>query len=137
MKQDFTSINVIMDASGSMSHLTNDTIGSFNTFLAEQKVVPGEAVITLCRFNTESTLLHDFVKLASVPDLTERAYAPSGGTALLDAMGTTINSVGAKLAALPEDQRPSKVLFLVITDGHENSSYFFSAAQIKQMVTHQ
>jgi len=136
-KENFTSINVIIDKSGSMGHLTEDTIGSFNTFLTDQKTVPGEAVFTLCTFNTDYSLIHDFVKLASVPDLDSKIYKPNGGTALLDAMGTTINTVGAKLAAMPEDERPSKVIFLIITDGQENSSHHFSAAQIKSMVEHQ
>lgn len=136
-KENFTSINVIIDRSGSMSHLASDTIGSFNTFLADQKIVPGEAAFTLCTFNTDYSLVHDFIKLATVPDLNEVTYRPSGGTSLLDALGTTINSVGQKLAAMAEDDRPSKVIFLVITDGQENSSRLFDRAQIRSMVEHQ
>lgn len=136
-KENFTSINVIIDQSGSMGHLQADTIGSFNTFVKEQKAEPGEVAFTLCTFNTDYRLVHDFVKLGSVPDLDEKTYRPNGGTALLDAMGTTINSVGARLAAMPEDERPSKVIFLVITDGQENSSHSFTKAQIKSMVEHQ
>lgn len=136
-KENFTSINVIIDASGSMSHLSHDTIGNFNTFLQEQKAFPGEAVFTLCTFNTDYRLPHDFVKIASVPSLDAKTYVPQGGTALLDAMGTTIDSVGRKLAKLSEDERPSKVIFLIITDGHENSSKRFDAGQIKSMVEHQ
>lgn len=136
-KENFTSINVIIDKSGSMQHLTHDTIGSFNSFLKDQKAVPGEAAFTLCTFNEDYRLVHDFVKLVGVPDLDATTYAPEGGTALLDAMGTTIDSVGRKLAAMPEEERPSKVIFLVITDGHENSSHRYSAEQIKSMVEHQ
>jgi len=136
-KENFTSINVIIDASGSMSHLSHDTIGNFNTFLQEQKAYPGEAVFTLCTFNTDYHLVHDFVKIAGVPSLDSKTYTPQGGTALLDAMGSTIDSVGKKLAALPESERPSKVIFLIITDGHENSSKRFDPAQIKAMVEHQ
>ena len=136
-KENFTSINVIVDASGSMAGLTHDTIGNFNTFLKEQKEFPGEAVFTLCTFNTDYRLPHDFVKIASVPDLSSKTYVPQGGTALLDAMGTTIESVGRKLAGMPEDERPSKVIFLIITDGHENSSRRFTAEQVKAMVEHQ
>lgn len=136
-KENFTSINVIVDASGSMAGLATDTIGNFNTFLKEQKEFPGEAVFTLCTFNTDYRLPHDFVKIASVPDLSSKSYVPQGGTALLDAMGTTIESVGRKLAALPENERPSKVIFLIITDGHENSSKRFTAEQVKAMVKHQ
>lgn len=136
-KENFTSINVVIDKSGSMSHLATDTIGSFNTFLAEQKVVPGEAAFTLCTFNDDYSLVHDFVKLGTVPDLNAKSYRPSGSTALLDALGTTINSVGAKLAAMPEDERPSKVIFLIITDGQENASHNFKKEQIKAMIEHQ
>lgn len=136
-KENFTSINVIIDASGSMSHLAHDTVGNFNTFLKEQKAFPGEAVFTLCTFNTSHNLVHDFVKITDVPDLNVKAYTPMGGTALLDAMGTTIESVGRRLAAMPEEERPSKVIFLVITDGHENSSHKYDSTQIKSMVEHQ
>lgn len=136
-KENFTSINVIIDASGSMSHLAHDTIGNFNTFLKEQQEYPGEAAFTLCTFNTDYRLVHDFVKVAGVPNLDGKSYRAEGGTALLDAMGTTIDSVGRKLAALPEEERPSKVIFLIITDGHENSSRRFTPAQVKSMVEHQ
>lgn len=136
-KENFTSINVIIDASGSMEGLTADTIGSFNTFLTEQKLVPGEAAFTLCTFNTSHRLVHDFVKLGTVPNLDAKVYRPSGGTALLDALGDTINNICAKLAAMPEDERPSKVIFLVVTDGQENSSRTFTKEQIRSMIEHQ
>lgn len=136
-KENFTSINVIIDASGSMNHLIHDTIGSFNTFLTEQQAFPGEAAFTLCTFNTDYRLVHDFTPITSVPALDAATYRAEGGTALLDAMGTTMDSVGTKLAGMPEDQRPSKVIFLIITDGHENSSHRYKPAQIKSMVEHQ
>lgn len=136
-KENFTSINVIIDRSGSMAGLATDTIGGFNTFLAEQKAQPGEAMFTLCTFNTDYHLVHDCVSLAAVPDLDKTTYSPSGGTALLDAMGTTIDTVGKKLASMPEKDRPSKIIFLIMTDGQENSSKRFTPAQIKEMVQHQ
>lgn len=136
-KENLTSINVIVDGSGSMAGLTTDTIGSFNQFLTEQKLVPGEAIFTLCIFNTHYNLVHDFVTLASVPDLDVHTYRPYGGTALLDAMGTTMDSVGQKLAAMQEEDRPSKVIVLIITDGQENSSRNFTKEQIKSMVERQ
>jgi hypothetical protein len=136
-RENFTSINVIIDASGSMRDLTTDTIGGFNGFLADQKNVPGDVVFTLCTFNTQYHLVHDFIKLSDVPNLSALTYSPSGGTALLDAMGTTMNSVGFKLAAMKEEDRPSKVIFLIVTDGFENSSHRFSKAAIRDMVSHQ
>jgi uncharacterized protein YegL len=136
-KENFVSINVIIDRSGSMAGLAADTIGSFNSFLSDQKSVPGEAAFTLCTFSNDYTLVHDFVTLASVPDLNPKSYRASGGTALLDAVGNTINSVGQKLAAMPEDERPSKVIFLIITDGEENSSRTFTKAQVKSLIEQQ
>lgn len=137
MKENFTSVNVIIDKSGSMAGLTNDTIGGFNTFVADQKNVPGDVAFTLCLFSTSYQLVHDAVELASVPDLNNKIYRPSGSTALLDALGTTIDNVGSKLAAMPEEDRPSKVIFLIITDGEENSSRKYNLDQIRSMVTHQ
>lgn len=136
-KENLTSINVIIDRSGSMGGLATDTIGGFNTFIAEQKLIPGEVLFTLCTFSYSNSIVHDAVPLTEVPDLDAKTYAPSGGTALLDAMGETMDRVGAKLAAMPEEERPSKVLFLIITDGQENSSVKYSAEQIKGMVEHQ
>lgn len=137
MKENFTAIAVVLDASGSMSGLTQDTIGSVNSFVAEQKLVPGEAAFSLCTFNTSYHPVHDFISLSSVPELTNKVYRATGGTALLDAMGTTIDNLGTKLAAMPEEDRPSKVIVLVITDGEENSSHTFTLEAIKEKVTHQ
>jgi predicted GIY-YIG superfamily endonuclease/uncharacterized protein YegL len=137
MKDNFVAIAAILDASGSMHGLTCDTIGSFNQFLQEQKAVPGEVAFTLCTFNTDYRLVHDFQPLANVSELTLETYRAEGGTALLDAMGTTIDALGVRLAALPEHERPSKVIVLVITDGEENSSHRYTREQIQAKVQHQ
>lgn len=136
-RENFTSVNVIVDKSGSMANLTTDTIGGFNTFVADQKNVPGDVAFTLCLFSTSYRLVHDAVKLASVPALNGKTYRCGGCTALLDALGTTIDNVGSKLAAMPEEERPSKVIFLIITDGEENSSREYKLDQIKSMITRQ
>lgn len=136
-KQNFVSINAVIDRSGSMAGLVTDTIGGYNTFLKDQKEVEGEAQLTLCLFNNECTLIHDCMPLNVVPNLSSLTYSPNGGTALLDALGTTIDTVGAKLAAMPEEERPSKVIVLVITDGQENSSKKFTKDQIKAKIEHQ
>jgi uncharacterized protein YegL len=137
MKDNFTAVAVIMDASGSMSLLSDDTIGSFNTFLTEQKTNPAETVFSLCTFNTAYHLVHDFVPLHTVAELTRDTYRASGGTALLDAMGHTIDSLGNRLSAMPEHERPSKVIVMVITDGEENSSHRYTLDQIRAKVEHQ
>ncbi len=137
MKNNFCSINVILDSSGSMGNLSSKTIESFNSFLNEQKLIPGEAVFTLCTFNDEIELVHNFANLQEVKDLTTDSYLCRGTTALLDAIGITMQSTGTKLASLTEEERPDKVLFLIITDGHENSSNEFNAVKIKEMIKHQ
>ena len=136
-KPNFTSINVIMDASGSMSHLRAETLAGFNKFLAEQKAVPGEATLTLCTFNTSCEFVYDCVPLQEISELSENSYNTVGGTALLDAVGQTTNKVGAKLASMNEEDRPSKVIVLIITDGFENCSREFSKSAIKEMISHQ
>lgn len=136
-RDNFTSIGVIIDKSGSMSHLTRDTIGGYNTFLREQKAVPGDAVLTLALFSDRYELVHDSLPLQEVPELTETTYRAGGSTALLDAIGRTVDAMGRKLASMKEEERPSKVVILVMTDGEENASTDFKHAKIKEMVSHQ
>ena len=122
MKDNFTAIVAILDASSSMSGLTHETIQGFNTFLADQQALPGEAVLTLAVFSSAGNyrLVHNAAPIQSVKPLTTADYYPSGWTALHDAIARTIDEVGAALAAMPEEERPSKVLFLITTDGEEN-----------------
>jgi hypothetical protein len=132
-----TSINIVLDRSGSMGNLVTDTIGGVNHFIEEQQKLPGEAYLSLALFNTDYTLLHDAVPLKAVPRLTDVTYRPAGGTALFDAVGHTINATGAKLAAMPEGERPERVIFVIMTDGEENSSREFTGEQVKAMIAHQ
>lgn len=136
-KENFTAIAVIADASSSMYPLAKETITNFNNFLNEQKENPAEAVFSLCVFSSKHNLVHDFVPLHSVEELTDQTYSCGGWTALLDAMGTTIDTLGTKLASMSEEERPSKVIVLVITDGEENASRRFTLDEIKAKVTHQ
>lgn len=136
-KSNFTSISVVLDRSGSMAPLVPDTIGGFNTFLAEQQKAPGNAVLTLATFASDYTLVHDCVPIKEVPRLTVSSYQTGGYTALLDAIARTINATGAKLAAMPESERPSQVLLVVITDGEENASKEFAHAKVFEMIKHQ
>lgn len=137
MKQGYTHIAVVLDRSGSMEAVRTDTIGGFNAFLAEQQKAPSEADLTLTQFDTAYDVVHSAKKLTDVPPLTTETYVPRGGTALLDAIGRTINEVGARLAAMPEDQRPAKVIFVIITDGEENSSKEFTKPKVLEMIQRQ
>jgi Mg-chelatase subunit ChlD len=127
----------VVDRSGSMGPLRDDAIGGFNTFLADQQKQPGQANLTLVLFNELYDVVHDGKSIQDVQPLTAETYVPQGMTALLDAMGKAINQTGARLAALEEQDRPGKVIVVVLTDGQENSSCEFSKAKISEMVKHQ
>ncbi len=133
-----TEIVAIIDRSGSMMRLTKDTIGGFNSFLAEQKKNSGKAKLTLVQFDDKYQIDYDGADIGSVNDLNEDTYKPRGNTALLDAVGKTIITVGERLSKTKEEERPGQVIFLIITDGEENASREFTvAAKIAEMVKHQ
>lgn len=131
--RDATDIVVLLDRSGSMSTIRTDMIGGFDAYIAELLKQPGECAVTLHQFDTAFDTVYENRALAQVPSL---VLEPRGGTALLDAMDRAIDLTGARLAALPEDKRPKRVLFVVITDGGENSSHRVKrealAAKVKQ-----
>lgn len=137
MKAGLTELVFLLDKSGSMSRLADDTIGGFNTMINKQKEEEGEAYVTTVLFNRNYQTLHDHLFLPDVPLLTEEEYLPMGGTALLDAVGDTINSIGARLNSTPEEERPEKVIFIITTDGYENSSREFTKEKVKEMIEHQ
>jgi hypothetical protein len=132
-----TEIVAILDRSGSMHSLKSDTIGGFNNFIAEQKKTAGKAILTRVQFDNQYQVDFEGKDINEVEDLNDKTYVPRGSTALLDAVGRTINVVGARLSSLPEEKRPGQVIFLIITDGHENASREFSASKVKEMVKHQ
>ena len=136
MKQGYTHISVILDRSGSMEAIRDDTIGGFNAFLARQKAEPGTATLTLVQFDSQDPYeaIHRFQPIREVPLLTPDTYVPRGGTPLLDAFGRGINDIEKSIADLKEEDRPEKVLFAVVTDGHENASCEFRKDQIEKMV---
>ena len=135
MNENLTEIVAILDRSGSMEHLTNDTIGGFNSFLKQQKEIPGEAVLTTVLFNDSYMLLHDRLNIKDVKPVTNKDYVAQGSTALLDAMGKTINDIGLKLHNTAEEQRPCNVVFFIITDGEENASVEYTKEKVREMVT--
>ncbi len=137
MRKDYTDITFILDASGSMGNLVSDTLGGFNNFIREQRKTEGACTVNLYQFNTQLRPIFEATTLANVPELTTRNYRPSGGTALLDALGTVIDNTGNRYAAMPEHERPENVIFVIITDGLENSSREFTRAQIKERIEHQ
>jgi uncharacterized protein YegL len=137
MRPDLTEIAFVLDRSGSMNAIAGDAIGGFNTFLSQQQALPGAAHLTLVLFDHEYLVVHDNVKIADVAPLNERTYVPRGMTALLDAVGRTVDAIGVRLAATPEDQRPAKVIVAILTDGLENASRDYTAARVSEMIRHQ
>ena len=137
MKKNLTLIAVILDESGSMSSCKSDTIGGFNEFVTSQQKIKGEANVTFVKFSDYYKIINDATPINHVSHLNESNYTPSNSTALLDAVGKTINSIGKRLANTPENERPEKVIMAIITDGYENDSKEFSRKQIFDMVTHQ
>jgi uncharacterized protein YegL len=128
-------IACVIDRSGSMSAIRNDAIGGFNTFLAEQKAVPGEAKLTLVLFDHEYFVLHDAVDIQNVPALKTEDFVPRGTTALFDAVGRTIDSIGARLDKAAT--KPDKVIVVILTDGVENASHDYERSRIAEMIKHQ
>lgn len=136
MKQGFTDITVVLDRSGSMSAIKKDVIGGYNSFLKAQKDVEGEAIITLITFDTASPqeVVQNRVAIKDAAMLGDENFMPRGGTPLYDAIGMAITNTGVKLAAMEEKDRPEKVVFVIITDGEENSSREFDKQAVKAMI---
>ena len=137
MKKGLTELVFIIDRSGSMSGLEEDTIGGFNAMLQEQQDVEGDAVVTTVLFDNQYELLHDRINIQTVAPLTRKDYTVGGSTALLDAIGRTIHKIRKAQRATREDFRAEKVLFIIITDGQENASRHYTADMIRERIEHQ
>jgi uncharacterized protein YegL len=137
MKTNLTELVFILDRSGSMGGLESDTIGGFNSMLAKQQAEPGECRITTVLFDNEYEILHDRIDINAVSPITGREYFVRGSTALLDAIGKTVNKIGGAQKNTAEDFRAAKVMFVITTDGMENASREFSYDKIKSMIEHQ
>jgi len=122
-------INILLDRSGSMSHLVGDVIGQFNGYIKEQKALPGKASVSLVLFDDRYEEVYLGRDIQEVPELTKEVYYTRGSTAYLDALGRLVKSVDAI------KNKPAKVVFVVNTDGYENASREFTAAQIKEIIT--
>jgi len=126
MKEGLTEIVLVIDKSGSMSTIKSDTIGGINEFLRSQKQIEGEANITLVLFDTTYNVMYQSINIQSAAELTEKTYVPNGSTALYDSMGISLKMTKKRIESLPEEERPEKVIFAVLTDGEENSSHLLN-----------
>ena len=120
-----------------MGGLEKDTIGGYNSMIAKQKTEEGEAVISTILFDNETEVLHDRVPLTKIGPITEKEYYVRGSTALLDAVGGAIHHIGNVHKYAREEDVPEKTLFIITTDGMENSSREYSYDKVKKMVERQ
>ncbi len=131
---DYVHAALLIDRSGSMSSIREDAQGGINSFIEEQKQVPGKMTLSVYQFDTEYEKVYGPVLIA---DAAGYALYPRGMTALNDALGRSITETGEWLASLPEDQRPGKVIFTIVTDGQENASREWTLAKCKELITQQ
>lgn len=129
-----TEIVFVIDESGSMHGLEDDTIGGINALLERNREVGGRAYFSTVLFNTQTRVLHDRVDIAEVPPLRERDYRPNGCTALLDAVGGAIGHIDRVQRYMPAGHKADHVLFAIATDGLENASHKYSYRQVKQLI---
>jgi uncharacterized protein YegL len=137
MKTNKTELVFILDRSGSMSGLEKDTIGGYNSLLSKQRSEEGTATVTTVLFDDKFELLHDHLDIHGISDITDKDYFVRGSTALLDAIGKTINKIGNVQKHTKPEMRADKVLVIITTDGMENSSVEYSYDQIKMMIERQ
>lgn len=143
MKSGLTYIIFVIDRSGSMESIRNDMIGGFNSFIETQRKVPGTCKVFAYKFDTTYEPMFEDVDVQNVVALDRDNYVPRGGTALYDSLGKTIVDIGARLAALPESERPEKVLVVTITDGEDNDHLRnegvtrYDSSKVAEMVKHQ
>lgn len=124
-----TEIVMVLDRSGSMQSCREATVAGFNEFIRDQKALPGEANVTLAQFDDEYEVIHDAIALREFPELNSDSFVPRGTTALLDAIGKTINTTSARC-------RHDKVVFVIITDGGENASKEYKRQNVMEMIQH-
>lgn len=136
MSKEYTHISVILDRSGSMDAIRDDTIGGCNHLLRQQQAEKGRATLTLVQFDSQDPyeVIHHFKPIADIPKLTKKTFVPRAQTPLLDALGRGINDLEKCLSDLDNKDRPSKVVMVIVTDGEENASQEFTKRQVEKMI---
>ena len=137
MRKGLTEVVFILDRSGSMSGLEADTIGGFNSMIEKQQKEEGEALISTVLFDDEAEVLYDRVPIGKVEPMNDKQYFVRGCTALLDAIGGAIHHIGNVHKYARDEDRPEKTLFIITTDGMENSSVNYDYKKIKKMIERQ
>lgn len=133
-RNDLCELVFILDESGSMSGLEDDTVGGYNAVLREHRELPGDATVSTVLFDNRARVLHDRIPIADVRDMKRKDYRPGGCTALLDAVGGAISYHKAIQRALPDGYRAGHVIFVIVTDGYENASRRYSYPEVKRLI---
>ena len=137
MNNEYVHLCIVLDASGSMSVIEDDIKGSFKTFMAEQKREEGKTVFDVFQFADRTRRIVKHADMAEYKEELMDSYRCIGSTALYDAICTAIDTLGKEFAAMPEEERPAKVIFTIVTDGHENASCEFSLEDVKKRIDRQ
>lgn len=132
--KNLTEVIFLLDRSGSMHSLTEDTIGGFNSFIEQQKKLEGEMVINTILFDDHYEVLHDCKNIKDINPITDRNYYTRGMTALNDAIGKSISEVGERINNMSEEYKPENVIVIITTDGEENSSREYELDTIKSLI---
>lgn len=136
-RPNYTDITILLDRSGSMVSIAPETIAGVNQFLDDQRQLTGDVTFSLIQFDHEYLRICEAVPLREFPGLDAGSFRPRGNTGLLDALGRGVFETGRRLDAMPEQERPSLVLFATFTDGCENASCTFDRPVVRNMVLHQ
>lgn len=137
LNRHLTELVFILDRSGSMRGLEQDTIGGFNAMLDRQREAEGQALVSTVLFDSGTEVIHDRVDVRKVEPMTEKQYAVRGCTALLDAVGGAIHHIGNVHKYAREEDRPARTLFVITTDGMENASRRYDAGRVREMIRRQ
>ena len=137
MNNNLTEIVFILDRSGSMAGLEDDTVGGFNAMVEKQRKEPGEALLTAVLFSNDSEVIYDRADIRNVEPMTDRQYQVGGCTALLDAIGGAVHHIANIHKYAREEDRPGKTVFVITTDGLENASRRYTYADVQKMVQHE
>ena len=136
MKNNITELVFILDESGSMYDLKQDTIGGFNSMIGKQKEEDGQCFVSTVLFNTNQKVIHDREDLKNIKFMTSKDYTPGGGTALMDALGGAMKHIEMIHKYIRKEDVPLKTLFVIMTDGYENASHKYNVHDINKKINY-